>query len=337
MKSLPRIALIGAMALIASTAHAAQDPEALRQEFFAAYTAKEWPKAIEIGTQLAALQPPSPVDLYNLACVYALSGDKPKAMEALQRAVEQKLDDVNLVRTDSDLASLRSEPGWEKIIEGVKQNAKPRMESLERLAASSEPVIVAPEGIDTNQPAPIIVALHGAGGKAEQIVEAWRDVAAKHKAILVAPRAVRAASQDGFQWGTPDEADYLVQRALEHAAKSHKIDRKQIVITGFSQGGNMAFQIGMKHPEQFAGIITVAGNLGLALPTLAPGQGQKLPRTIMLVGRQDSALNSNQQFSKHLEKAGAKCRLVVYEEVAHEFPKDRDAELAKALEFALGK
>lgn len=52
---------------------------------------------------------------YNLACSYALTGRKEDALETLRDALELGFDDLDLLRNDEDLESLRSEPAFREI------------------------------------------------------------------------------------------------------------------------------------------------------------------------------------------------------------------------------
>src|SRR5207248_77685 len=62
---------------------------------------------LEVG---AELRPESAGLAYNLACVYALGGEKRRALEALRLAVDRGFADRDLAEHDRDLDSLRSEP-----------------------------------------------------------------------------------------------------------------------------------------------------------------------------------------------------------------------------------
>jgi dienelactone hydrolase len=62
----------------------------------------------------------TPVDRYNLACGYALLGQKEKAFDWLERAIEAGLSDRRMVETDEDLASLHGEPRFEAILKKLK-------------------------------------------------------------------------------------------------------------------------------------------------------------------------------------------------------------------------
>jgi len=55
---------------------------------------------------------------YNLACYYALSGRNEKAMVYLKQALENNGPMKKWAREDTDLDSLRNEPGFEFLVEG---------------------------------------------------------------------------------------------------------------------------------------------------------------------------------------------------------------------------
>lgn len=63
-----------------------------------------------------ALGAKSAVDLYNIACGYALTGSKDKALDWLGRAVDAGFQDRRLMTTDSDLESLRGDPRFEALV-----------------------------------------------------------------------------------------------------------------------------------------------------------------------------------------------------------------------------
>ena len=50
--------------------------------------------------------------LYNLACFYALSGEKDKSLENLSKAFSLRPDMIEWSKEDTDLASLWDEPAF---------------------------------------------------------------------------------------------------------------------------------------------------------------------------------------------------------------------------------
>ncbi|MGA9769130.1 MAG: tetratricopeptide repeat protein [Blastocatellia bacterium] len=53
--------------------------------------------------------------MYNLACAYALKGDRTAALEWLERSINAGYDDTGHLQNDSDIASLRTEPRFRQI------------------------------------------------------------------------------------------------------------------------------------------------------------------------------------------------------------------------------
>ena len=62
----------------------------------------------------------TPTDLYNVACGFALIGQKDKALDYLGRAVAGGFNDRRLLETDTDLASIRETDGFKQILGQVK-------------------------------------------------------------------------------------------------------------------------------------------------------------------------------------------------------------------------
>jgi hypothetical protein len=67
-------------------------------------------KAVALGAD-------SPADFYNVACGYALAGQKEKALDWLERAVAAGFQDRRLMASDEDLESLRGLDRFQKLVE----------------------------------------------------------------------------------------------------------------------------------------------------------------------------------------------------------------------------
>ncbi len=58
---------------------------------------------------------------YNLACAYALKGDKKRAIDALGKAVQKGFANAPELERNNQLDAIRDEPGFKKIVEDLKQ------------------------------------------------------------------------------------------------------------------------------------------------------------------------------------------------------------------------
>lgn len=89
----------------------AQDPTNAQAAFRAAYAwhaAGDYERAIPAHRRAAEFDEFRPAALYNLACAQALTGKHDDAISSLNAAIDAGFDRIELMKEDSDLASLRS-------------------------------------------------------------------------------------------------------------------------------------------------------------------------------------------------------------------------------------
>jgi len=76
----------------------------------------EFEKAQELAERALGRDQEEPVVLYNVACFYAMKGNTDRAMELLDRAVENGWGDKAWLETDPDLDSLREDPRFQALM-----------------------------------------------------------------------------------------------------------------------------------------------------------------------------------------------------------------------------
>jgi tetratricopeptide (TPR) repeat protein len=82
------------------------------------YTRKgEYQKGLELDLWLSRLRPENKFVRYNLACSYALTGQKDKALSSLSQAVELGYRDAEHLRQDHDLNTLKTDPRFQELLE----------------------------------------------------------------------------------------------------------------------------------------------------------------------------------------------------------------------------
>lgn len=77
-------------------------------------------EGLRVDRRLTELAPENPTVHYNLACSLALLGHTAEALDALTRAVELGYDDALQLAEDEDLASLRDEERFAKLVEELR-------------------------------------------------------------------------------------------------------------------------------------------------------------------------------------------------------------------------
>jgi arylsulfatase A-like enzyme/Flp pilus assembly protein TadD len=68
------------------------------------------------------IRPDSWIPVYNLACLRAVQGDAPAALQLLHEATAKGLRRAALLREDRDLATVRALPGWGSLLAEVERN-----------------------------------------------------------------------------------------------------------------------------------------------------------------------------------------------------------------------
>jgi predicted esterase len=103
---------------------------------------------------------------------------------------------------------------------------------------------------------PVLIALHENGLDPTDALMRWGEFAARHGYFLVAPAWERFPKQP-YQF-TPDEQAGAVE-VLRDVRRHFWVDPDRVFIGGFSEGANMALDVGLSHPDLFAGVVCVAG------------------------------------------------------------------------------
>lgn len=137
-----------------------------------------------------------------------------------------------------------------------------------------------PSGYDAQQPVPLVMTLHGAGGWAAQQEEysGWNDIAERETFITVHPQGALSAGT-GFRWNAgepmraanpimraflgrddnpPDDAAFLAA-LLAHVQDELCIDAARIYVNGLSNGGGMTHHLACTLSGTIAAAGTVAG------------------------------------------------------------------------------
>jgi len=113
---------------------------------------------------------------------------------------------------------------------------------------------------------PLIVLLHGYGGSADNYCPQMVQTALKYGyAVCVPQGAADPTGKPSWNVGYPfqegwemDDVDFLCELALS-VANEHNLNKKNIFVTGMSNGGEMCYLLAHKRPEFFAAYAPIAG------------------------------------------------------------------------------
>jgi predicted esterase len=107
---------------------------------------------------------------------------------------------------------------------------------------------------------PVILTLHGWGVSPETQIAWWSSSpgfqASRHGYIVVAPEYLADPKKD-YEYNAP--AHDAVLHTLIDVRRRFMVDSDRVFLTGHSMGGDAAWDIGLAHPDLFAGIIPICG------------------------------------------------------------------------------
>src|SRR5262249_42163931 len=103
---------------------------------------------------------------------------------------------------------------------------------------------------------PVLFVLHPEGGRPLDMLAAWSGLAAQHGYILVAPAWVDGL---GPTYNYTVEEHAAVVEVLRDLRRRFQVDSDRVFLFGFSEGGNMAYDVGLSHPDLFAGVAPMGG------------------------------------------------------------------------------
>lgn len=131
-----------------------------------------------------------------------------------------------------------------------------------------------PEGYTPDRQWPLIVCLHGAGGRGDHHVWSWLRPARSRGYMVLAPKSL-AVTWSILQ---PPLDTRSVVGMLDEVCEEYAVDRSRVFLTGLSDGGTFTYLLGLGRPDLFAGIAPVAGDLhGMMDDMLRRKQGVELP------------------------------------------------------------
>jgi predicted peptidase len=117
-----------------------------------------------------------------------------------------------------------------------------------------------PNGYNANDPRPLVVALHPGGTRTRYYGSAYMK-------LVVAPgvsdlRPIIVAPDCPAQGWNDPAADQAVMALVQYAFEHYAIDRRRVLVTGFSLGGRGTWFMASHHSDVFTAAIPMAASTG---------------------------------------------------------------------------
>jgi phospholipase/carboxylesterase len=199
-------------------------------------------------------------------------------------------------------------------------------------------------GADPEAPLPMIVAIHGLGDSPQ----GFRNLLAEfdRPARVILPRALDAY-EEGWSWFPIRARDNDVEALARGIGRAAAVlapaiaelsrERPTIgkpIVTGFSQGGMLSFELAVHHGELFSAALPIGGWLPDPLwPSADDAKPGEVPPIVAYHGDADVAVRyePTKLAVDHLRTLGYRVELETYVGVGHMISPDIHADLMQAL------
>jgi phospholipase/carboxylesterase len=121
-----------------------------------------------------------------------------------------------------------------------------------RLDTDRDGLLVVPRSYSPDKPAPLVVMLHGASGRAQRIAARF-PMADQSGAILLAPDS-RAATWDVIRGPFGPDVRFI-DRALAFTFERCAVDTHRLAVGGFSDGASYALSLGLDNGTLFTHVM----------------------------------------------------------------------------------
>ena len=260
-------------------------------------------------------------------CLLGLCGRTDEVISIFQKGLDSGLWWAESQFRDTDLDAVRDVPEFKRLV------AESNQKCIEMQAhVKPDRTVLLPD--DMYGELPFLIALHGRNGNKDSNLEYW-DVARRRGWLVLSPQSRQTLFEGSHCWDDSDQGLRDILFHVEAIMQTYNVDRKRIVIGGFSQGSGMGIYLaltGRTGARGFMGVGTFIAQPDSLLPLA--GQGQAI-RGYFLTGGKDHTLDKAQAIQKILRENKIPFREEVFPELGHAFPPEFERVFDQAIDFIL--
>jgi predicted esterase len=158
---------------------------------------------------------------------------------------------------------------------------------------------------------PVLLLFHSGRDKADETMKRFSAEAAKHGYILAAPLW---AAGNGLnpQAQLNAKEHHLVLDTLRDLRRKYQVDSDRVSLFGWEDGGSMAFDIGLGHPDQFANVSVMNGMMTPFAQRFYWPNAQYLPFYVIEGDRNGSRTEAMRNLFKHWVRSPYTCLYAEY-------------------------
>jgi pimeloyl-ACP methyl ester carboxylesterase len=164
--------------------------------------------------------------------------------------------------------------------------------TVERKTDAGKYLLRLPPEYRHSRSTPVLIVLHNGNSSPKDILDHWAESAAEHGYLLAAPQWGDGVG-GGYTYSEGEHA--LVLSTLRDLRRRFNVDDDRVFLFGLGEGGAMAFDVGLGHPDLFAGVLPMGAGPQFH-SEMCWRNGQYLPFYVMHGDRGPRGKQIRQQF-----------------------------------------
>jgi len=217
------------------------------------------------------------------------------------------------------------------------RNEEMRLAAQENVKSIYE--VVLPENYTESKKYPLFIALHGGGGNIEGFRNQWYSEKMKKEFVTLYVQSSQIVAMNGFNWTEDLEISKKeILDAFNEVAREFLIDKKEIIIGGFSSGGVASMEVVLSSTIPSLGFIALCPGKpdSFSEESVAAARDAKVHCTLITT-EFDGRLDMQKEMVDLFEKAGLEHQFIITPNTGHWFPENFDVMLDQAIQFARAK
>jgi predicted esterase len=317
-----------------------------RNRVFRYYNESRYREALEVARDASKKFPDYDAKTsFWTACLQSRLGHHAEAILTLQDAVKRNVWWPAEVLRDTDLDPIRGRPEF-KTLEAESNRLKHEQMNQK---TSPDLLVRLPPGYGEGKHWPALMAFHQRYGERPELSAApWLPVLSMG-IILAVPWSSQVYAHDGRSWDSLKVSQKDIQWAFSKL-KDYRLDPKNLVVGGFSQGGALSIYTVLKRIVPVCGFVAVAPSDWI-IPEEKPATERQLPskaffsiveasdcrglRGSIIIGDKDPFFPKIKQLYELMVQKGLEGRMQVETGLGHEYHEKLEDKLRTALDFLL--
>lgn len=261
---------------------------------------------------------------YKAACAYAMANDKANSIAYMNKAMQAGYYDF---QGKDCFKNISATPEFRQMIEVASMLKKDLEEKY------IEPIVHFPPGYSKDKKHPLILVFHGFSDNPKTFIENYKATANDLGAVVMAFRGTKPLGNDLYAWNFEFEEYQRIYDDFQEALLKYGIDKSKVIVSGFWQGGLMAYAMGITFSGDFCGILPISGTMpqgGLSIEKME----NKNIKIFSAVGERDGEeiIEDNKKAKSEFTAHNIAYKLNMYD-IHHSFPPNKEAVLKEAFNW----